>query len=86
MVQARQIAMYLAKKHTDFSTAKIGTLIGNKDHATVLHACKTIKQLKEVDKSFRAEIEEIQTALIRYKGIMQKTAWIRFIPHTLYSN
>ena len=30
---------------------------------TVLHACKTIKQLKEVDKSFRAEIEEIQTAL-----------------------
>lgn len=63
VVQARQIAMYLAKKHTDFSTAKIGTLIGNKDHATVLHACKTIKQLKEVDKSFRAEIEEIQTAL-----------------------
>ena len=61
--KARQIAMYLAKKHTDFSTAKIGTLIGNKDHATVLHACKTIKQLKEVDKSFRAEIEEIQTAL-----------------------
>ena len=41
VVQARQIAMYLAKKHTDFSTAKIGTLIGNKDHATVLHACKT---------------------------------------------
>ena len=63
VVQARQIAMYLAKNHTDFSTAKIGTLIGNKDHATVLHACKTIKQLKEVDKSFRAEIEEIQTAL-----------------------
>ena len=52
-----------SQKHTDFSTAKIGTLIGNKDHATVLHACKTIKQLKEVDKSFRAEIEEIQTAL-----------------------
>ena len=63
VVQARQIAMYLAKNHTDFSTAKIGTLIGNKDHATVLHACKTIKQLKEVDKSFRAEIDEIQTAL-----------------------
>ena len=63
VVQARQIAMYLAKNHTDFSTAKIGTLIGNKDHATVLHACKTIKQLKEEDKTFRAEIDEIQTAL-----------------------
>lgn len=63
VVQARQIAMYLAKNHTDFSTAKIGTLIGGKDHATVLHACKTIKELKEVDKSFRAELDEIQSAL-----------------------
>ena len=63
VVQARQIAMFLAKNHTDFSTAKIGTLIGNKDHATVLHACKTIKELKEVDKSFRAEIDEIQATL-----------------------
>ena len=36
VVQARQIAMYLAKNHTDFSTAKIGALIGHKDHATVL--------------------------------------------------
>ena len=63
VVQARQIAMYLAKNHTDFSTAKSGTLIGGKDHATVLHACKTIKELKEVDKSFRAELDEIQSAL-----------------------
>jgi len=29
----------------------------------MLHACKTIKELKEVDKSFRAEIDEIQAAL-----------------------
>ena len=49
--------------YTEFSTAKIGALIGHKDHATVLHACKTIKELKEVDKSFRAEIDEIQAAL-----------------------
>ncbi len=65
VVQARQIAMYLAKKNTDFSTAKIGTLIGNKDHATVLHACKTVKEQAEVDKSFRAEIDEIQADLRR---------------------
>ncbi len=63
VVQARQVAMYLAKNHTDFSTAKIGSLIGQKDHATVLHACKTIKELKEVDKTFRAEIDDIQSAL-----------------------
>lgn len=63
VVQARQIAMYLAKNNTELSAAKIGTLIGNKDHATVLHACKTIKELREVDKTFRAEVDEIQSAL-----------------------
>ena len=63
VVQARQIAMYLAKNNTDYSASKIGTLIGGKDHATVLHACKTIRELREVDKTFRAEVDEIQATL-----------------------
>ncbi len=63
IVQVRQIAMYLAKKHTDTSSAKIGQLIGNKDHATVLHACKIVKDQVEVDKAFRNEIEEIEATL-----------------------
>ena len=45
IVQVRQVAMFLAKKHTDISTSKIGHLIGNRDHATVLHACKIVKDL-----------------------------------------
>lgn len=65
VVQARQIAMYLAKNHTDFSTSKIGKFIGNKDHATVLHACKTVKGQLEVDKSFQAEVQEIEGMLKR---------------------
>ncbi len=63
VVQARQIAMYLAKNNTDYSASKIGTLIGGKDHATVLHACKTIRELREVDKTFRTEVDEIQATL-----------------------
>jgi chromosomal replication initiator protein len=63
VVQARQIAMYLAKNNTDFSTSKIGKLIGGKDHATVLHACKTVKSQCEVDKTFRADLESIEQAL-----------------------
>ena len=63
VVQARQMAMYLAKTYTDLSTAKIGNLIGNRDHATVLHACKTIKALKDVDKAFQTEMDEIQAEL-----------------------
>ena len=63
VVQARQVAMYLAKQHTDLSSSKIGALIGGRDHATVLHACKTIKEQREVDKGLRAEIDEIQATL-----------------------
>lgn len=63
VVQARQIAMFLAKNNTNLSTAKIGALIGNKDHATVLHACKTIKEQQEVDKALQSEINKIQTLL-----------------------
>lgn len=63
LVQARQIAMYLAKKHTDNSTAKIGLIIGKKDHATVLHACKMIENQAEVDKVFKTELDEIESSL-----------------------
>lgn len=63
IVQARQIAMYLAKKHTDHSSSKIGQLIGNRDHATVLHACKIMKDLVEVDKNFKNEVAEIEASI-----------------------
>jgi chromosomal replication initiator protein len=63
VVQVRQLAMYLAKKYTDASSSKIGQFIGKKDHATVLHACKMIRDQVEVDKSFKAEVEEIEASL-----------------------
>ena len=63
IVQVRQIAMYLAKKHTDHSSSKIGQLIGNRDHATVLHACKMVKDLVDVDKGFKAELDEIEASI-----------------------
>lgn len=63
VVVARQVAMYLAKKHTDLSTSKIGKFIGDKDHATVLHACKTIKGQIEVDKELKNEVDRIEAQL-----------------------
>ncbi|HPM09300.1 MAG TPA: chromosomal replication initiator protein DnaA, partial [Paludibacter sp.] len=50
LVQARQIAMYLSKQMTNNSLASIGNLIGQRDHATVLHACKIVSDLMEFDK------------------------------------
>jgi chromosomal replication initiator protein len=59
IVQVRQIAMYFAKQLTKASLSSIGTKIGNKDHATVLHACKTVNNLIDTDKRFKIDIEEI---------------------------
>lgn len=66
IVQARQIAMYFAKKYTNSSLASIGKKIGNRDHATVLHAFKTIKNLSETNKKFKFYIEEIKEKIEFY--------------------
>jgi chromosomal replication initiator protein len=55
--------MYLAKKHLDFSTSKIGAYIGKRDHATVLHACNMVKDQLQVDKNFRKDMENIESSL-----------------------
>jgi chromosomal replication initiator protein len=60
VVQARQIAMFFAKSMTKSSLASIGLQCGGKDHATVLHACRTVNNLIETDKKFRVYIEEIE--------------------------
>jgi len=63
IVQARQMAMFFSKKHTKNSLASIGLQCGNKDHATVLHACRTVNNLMETDRQFKAHIEEIDKKL-----------------------
>ncbi|MBC7862073.1 MAG: chromosomal replication initiator protein DnaA, partial [Bacteroidia bacterium] len=60
VVQARQIAMYFAKNMTKSSLATIGLHCGGKDHATVLHACRTVNNLMDTDKRFRSYIEELE--------------------------
>lgn len=55
IVTARQVAMYIIKDKTKYSLAFIGSFF-NRDHATVLHANKTIKNLMEFDKEFRIKV------------------------------
>jgi chromosomal replication initiator protein len=64
VVNARQVAMFLSDKYTDASSGKIGQLIGGRDHATVLHAYKVVKQQMEVDKSFRSTVDAIEKSLM----------------------
>ena len=63
IVQARQLAMFFAKKLTKASLASIGSQIGKRDHATVLHACKTVDNLSSTDKQFRKYVEELNKKL-----------------------
>ena len=59
IVQVRQISMYFAKKYTHLPLSVIGAYCGNKDHATVLHACRTIRNLSETDKKMKQYISDI---------------------------
>ncbi|HIA37812.1 MAG TPA: chromosomal replication initiator protein DnaA [Flavobacteriales bacterium] len=60
VVQARQLAMYFSKSMTKSSLAKIGAHCGGKDHATVLHACRTVNNLIDTDKQFRGYVTELK--------------------------
>ena len=63
IVQARQLAMFFAKKFTKASLASIGSQIGSRDHATVLHACKTVDNLASTDKQFKKFVEDLNKKL-----------------------
>ena len=59
IVTARKIAMYFAKKYTKCSLKTIGSLIGNRDHSTVIHAINNIEELEKTEKNMQRVIENI---------------------------
>ena len=67
IVQARQIAMYMSRNLINCSLSTIGSEIGGKDHATVLHACNTVNDLMTTDKSFRQYVTDIEKMLVPVK-------------------
>lgn len=60
IARPRQIAMYLAKKHTNESFPKIGENFGGKNHATVIHSCKTIEKMIVSDSNLINEIRSLE--------------------------
>jgi hypothetical protein len=63
VVQARHVIMFFVKSLTRKSLETIGSDIGGRDHATVLHSCKTVTNLYDYDKMYRREINEIAAIL-----------------------
>ena len=63
IVQARQLSMYFSKKYTKAPLITIGEQCGGKDHATVIHALKTVANLLDTDKQFRTIADKIEQTL-----------------------
>ena len=61
VARPRQMAMFLAKELTNYSLPEIGESFGGRDHTTVIHACKKIKELR----GFNLDIEEDYRKLLR---------------------
>lgn len=62
-VTVRQVSMYLAQKYTKMPASRIGQLIGNRDHSTVIHSCDAVAKRLTVDKAFAEELASIETSL-----------------------
>jgi chromosomal replication initiator protein len=61
----RQIAMFLARQMTESSLHTIGEAFGGRDHGTVLHACRLVKDRMEIDGHVRLAVNDLEKQLIR---------------------
>lgn len=62
LVIARQVTMYLAQKYTKMPASRIGRLVGNRDHSTVIHSCAQVENRLKVDRSFKEEVNSIEVS------------------------
>lgn len=61
----RQVAMYLSRNLTDGSLSVIGDAFGGRDHGTVMHACRAVKNRMEVDAQVRQTVGYLEKQLMR---------------------
>jgi chromosomal replication initiator protein len=68
---ARQTAMYLARRHTGMSFQAIGKELGNRDHTTVMHACRKLEQAVATDLELQSAVFQLEAEL---EGVLRKSA------------
>ena len=59
ITRPRQMAMSLTKELTNHSLPEIGDAFGGRDHTTVLHACRKIKELREAENRIREDYQSL---------------------------
>lgn len=68
IVRARQIGMYLSKKHTQHSLKTIGLHFGGRDHSTVIHAINVVEDKMESEEHYRKTVEAIDRKVALHSG------------------
>jgi chromosomal replication initiator protein len=63
-VQARQVAMYLLRVAMDMSFARVGELLGGKDHATAIYSVRKVSELMEEDEELQRQVGTLQEQLL----------------------
>ncbi|HKY02214.1 MAG TPA: helix-turn-helix domain-containing protein, partial [Burkholderiales bacterium] len=63
IARPRQMAMALAKELTEMSLPEIGDAFGNRDHTTVIHACRTIAALRPKDSELNRDFHVLEQSL-----------------------
>lgn len=63
IARPRQVAMYIAKELTNHSLPEIGEAFGGRDHTTVLHACRKVRELETVDRELQRDLKNLFRAL-----------------------
>jgi len=61
-VTVRQVSMFLAQKYTRMPAARIGKLIGGRDHSTVIHSCSQVEIRLKLDRNFYDEVSSIENS------------------------
>ena len=62
-VEARQVAMFMAQKLIKMPASRVGKLIGNRDHSTVIHSCAKVEERLKIDAEFFDELSSIENGL-----------------------
>lgn len=55
----RQVAMYIARELTEFSTTEVGAEFGGRDHTTVMHACQKIEDRMKIDPTLNPTLQQL---------------------------
>jgi len=68
IVSARQLAMYIARKSTDYSTTELGQDFGGRDHTTVMYSIKKIEERLLIDPTLEATIDKLKRSIKEFSA------------------